>query len=253
MGWFGLKFRSKQADVGGRQLCIAGAGVTIDASASPVRYRGESDWSQYMDEVPQWRIAQEAWANAIGIVLPDYRTRSEFEDARAKCEAALALCSKLASGPSPNGTSTFDRTPPANIEPAPKPREIAKAVPVPVSPRVPVEPVAPCPVYDVPPPGPEPVTGHVLAAHDAAVRFLADLRAMGEEGPLDDAQMSDLYLAHCARNDLIPTPENLMRDALKTLPGVWKKQHKTRQNGKRVRKWLWLIAVVEPVKLKVAV
>lgn len=46
-------------------------------------------WPSDPDEVPEWRLAAEARAAEIGLRLPAYRTRAQFEEARAACEARL--------------------------------------------------------------------------------------------------------------------------------------------------------------------
>lgn len=168
------------------------------------------DWAEHMDDVPLWRHAQKAWAAALGVTLPDYRYRCEYEDARVKCEAALAACQPFLSQPAP--------------EPAPEAPALAD------------EPDDDAPIIMKP---------RILPPKDAAELFLSDICAIGETGPYDDAQLRQLYLEHCARYDLEPTPENMMRDELKTMPGIWKKQFNEQRGGsggKRKRNFKWMLA-----------
>lgn len=213
MGLFNLFRRGarKSEDVGGYPPLAGDTALLVPVLSSPaVRYSGPCDWSDYMDAVPVWRLAQEAWAKAIGVELPDYRTRREFEEARAKCEAALVACQKFATQPAPAIAETSTTDEPDDNSPI-----VVKA--------------------------------RILPPKDAAELFLADLRAIGETGPYDNDQMRTLYLEHCTRYDLEPAPENFMREALETMPGIWKKQFNNQcgVGGKRTRKFKWMISTDE--------
>lgn len=47
------------------------------------------EWPEDWDAVPSWRLAAESRAAEIGVHLPRYRTRREFEAARERCLAKL--------------------------------------------------------------------------------------------------------------------------------------------------------------------
>ncbi len=154
-------------------------------------WNGHFVWPEDPDEVPLWRLAQEARAADLGIKLPESRTRRQHD-------ANLALVESNLIGR------------PAS------------------APAVEIDPL------------------RTLQPHDAAETFVADLVALGEHGPHDDAQLRALYADHCTRYRLVPTAENMLRDAMRVLPGVFKEQvdGKTAA-GKRQRKFVWLIATPE--------
>lgn len=69
----------------------------IEDAPLPALSWGETDdaepqgfeWPEDWDAVPGWRIAAEARAAEIGLQLPGYRTRREYEAARNRCLAAF--------------------------------------------------------------------------------------------------------------------------------------------------------------------
>lgn len=222
MGWLSLKMaglfvpRTRKGGNSVRAVMPAPTCVTIDGTVTPARYSGPCDWSDYLDEVPSWRIAQEAWANAIGVPLPDYRTRREFEEAKARCIAAIALCEQIIIEPERGAVVQF--TPSDDVA---TDDQTDLSIPRRLKPR------------------------------DAAEAFLADLRELGETGPHSDARMSQLYAEHCARYELEPTPENVMRAELKKMNGIWKEKEdkaKSITGSKRERRWVWVIAASDPKK-----
>ena len=233
MGWLALTIAGlfiphrSRGSVGGRSLGGAGACLTIESSAAPVGFTGTCDWSEFFDEVPRWRVAQQAWAGALGVPLPDYRTRSEFEAAQTKSLAALELCGQLTVEQVKQAV-TVDVAFHSAIEPDPANEPEAE----------------PEPEFQSVPDGPR-----LLKPRDAAETFLADLRELGETGPHDDARMSQLYAEHCARYDLVPTPENTMRAQLKMMPGIWKQRAdraKSVTGSKRERKYVWMVSANAP-------
>lgn len=188
---------------------------SLDPPSAPMPYRGPSDWTVF-DEVPSWRLAQIAWANAIGVDLPDYRTKREFDEASERCARALEYCAELFSGPEQIET---EFQPPEPVELPLEPAQSATGTSGTVG-----------------------ATYRLLPSADAAELFLNDLRALGEFGPHDDEQMRRLYAEHCARYDLKPSPENFLRGWLRQHPGVYKKQKAVNIDGKRPRKYFWMIA-----------
>lgn len=154
-------------------------------------WNGQFVWPDDPDEVPLWRLAQEARADELKIKLPDVRTRRQYE------AGLLLVESNLVGRPIPAVDTEIDPM-------------------------------------------------RTLKPHDAAETFVADLVALGAHGPHDDAQLRELYADHCQRYRLVPTADNMLRDAMRALPGVFKEQvdGKTAA-GKRQRKFVWLIATPE--------
>jgi hypothetical protein len=103
----------------------------------------------------------------------------------------------------------------------------------------------PSPPWQPLPPGPHLVTGKpaagklTLTPQDAADRFLAWLRATNHMGKFSGAQLRDLYRNHCLASGLNWSPENLMREALRDLPGVSKYSTYRKVKGHRVRPVVW--------------
>jgi hypothetical protein len=97
------------------------------------------------------------------------------------------------------------------------------------------------------PPGPHLVTGKsaagklTLTPQDAAERFLAWLRATNHTGKFSGAELRALYRNHCLASGLAWSPENLMREALRDLPGVSKYSTYRKVKGQRVRPVVWEI------------
>jgi hypothetical protein len=97
------------------------------------------------------------------------------------------------------------------------------------------------------PPGPHLVTGKsaagklTLTPQDAADRFLAWLRATNHTGKFSGAELRALYRNHCLASGLAWSPENLMREALRDLPGVSKYSTYRKVKGQRVRPVVWEI------------
>lgn len=235
MGWLTLTIaglflpHATRASAGGHSLGEAGACLTLEASVAPARLSGQCDWSEYFDDVPHWRVAQQAWAGVLGVPVPDYRTRTEFEDAKQKSLAALALCERIRVDQANPSPATVDVSFQSQLRP---------------DPIVPTETSVPEPEFHSVPGGPR-----LLKPRDAAEAFLADLRAAGETGPHDDARMSQLYAEHCARYDLCPTPENVMRAELKKMPGIWKEREdkaKSVTGSKRERRYVWVLSDSAP-------
>lgn len=64
------------------------------APASETEPRGR--WPDDPDEIPEWRLKAERRAAEIGVSLPGYRTRRQFDAAVAKCTAAIEKSLALA-------------------------------------------------------------------------------------------------------------------------------------------------------------
>lgn len=82
-----------------------------------------------------------------------------------------------------------------------------------------------------------------LSAETAAAQFLAHLRTTvsGAQRFTSDA-LSERYAVWCALEPRRPpTPENMMRGALKQLPGVDRKQVRTSVDGRPVRAFEWTV------------
>lgn len=81
-----------------------------------------------------------------------------------------------------------------------------------------------------------------LPADESARQFVGWLRQRGECDPLGDRDICRLYAEHCAESDVEEVPQNILREALKHVPGVFKKQFDRRgENGRRVRPFMWEI------------
>lgn len=176
------------------------------------------------------RIARMMRAADIGLELPRYATILDPEEAKAELARAIAMCT-------------------ANIE-----REAATPVAFQGLPPS-AKPVARQPAPWQPlPPGPHLVTGKAAAGkltltpQDAAERFLGWLRATNHMGKFSGAQLRDLYRNHCLASGLAWSPENLMREALRDLPGVSKYSTYRKVKGQRVRPVVWEIG--EPPALR---
>ena len=97
------------------------------------------------------------------------------------------------------------------------------------------------------PPGPHLVTGKpaagklTLTPQDAAERFLDWMRTTGHLGKFSGADLRSLYRNHCLASGLAWSPENLMREALRDLPGVSKYSTYRKVKGQRVRPVVWEI------------
>lgn len=82
-----------------------------------------------------------------------------------------------------------------------------------------------------------------LPGDEAAVRFLAWLRETDRVGTHNNETLSGFYADYCAGENRKPTAENTLRDALKRLPGVSKKQTPYYPAGRqRQRLTEWVIA-----------
>lgn len=86
------------------------------------------------------------------------------------------------------------------------------------------------------------VVGRPLSAEDAAVQFLSWLRETSRTGEFSNETLAGYYADFCSLQNREPTAENMLRGALKRLPGVTTRQgyHKS-QAGARVRPTIWII------------
>jgi hypothetical protein len=179
-------------------------------------------WPDDPDTVPLWRVEAESRAQITELDLVSYRTKREFLAAVAACEANLKPAPTLALVPSeiiPETVSTLEETfLPLAAGPFAKPCLIAGREPLP--PKV------------------------------AAQTFLAWLIATGRIGKWSHEEMADFYAKHCRENSLTPTPENVLREALKRLPGASKDGDVVRVSGKRIRKVSWSIEGTAPMKTR---
>ena len=79
-------------------------------------------------------------------------------------------------------------------------------------------------------------------AKDAAERFVEWVQLTNRCGTYSSEQFRELYLAHCAAEDLIPLADNILRPALWVSAGVTKlKLDSGRKRRSRERHFLWRI------------
>lgn len=81
-----------------------------------------------------------------------------------------------------------------------------------------------------------------LRAVEAAERFVEWVRLSNKCGTYTSAEFSELYRAHCDAEDLIVLTDNILRPALRRIPGVTQLKSDTgRKRQDRVRRSLWRI------------
>jgi hypothetical protein len=168
------------------------------------------------------RIATMMRAAEIERPLPRYATILDPEEAKAELARQVAKVIAAVEAAAP---VAFQGLPPS-------------AKPVAKVPATPWQPL---------PPGPHLVTGKAAAGkltltpQDAADRFLAWLRATNHTGKFSGGELRALYRNHCLASGLAWSPENLMREALRDLPGVSKYSTYRKVKGQRVRPVVWEI------------
>lgn len=171
-------------------------------------------WPDDPDEVPAWRLTQERTARDAGFVLPAIRTRRDYEIAIAACEAQFVRES----------------------ESAPRRADVQ-----------PDEPFEPLQIVTM---DGAPVGRSVLPPEIAARKFQAWLLETGRIGKWSSDEMRRFYVAHCSAEKISPTPENVLREALKRLNGVSRVNDDVRIKGKRKRAVVWCIEGSPPMKVR---
>lgn len=79
-----------------------------------------------------------------------------------------------------------------------------------------------------------------LGSHDAALGFVRTLLMSGRPVEMASDELTATYLDWCAGQQRHPTPENLVRDAMKRLPGVSRRQQSRGRSGaQRIRPTVW--------------
>jgi hypothetical protein len=86
----------------------------------------------------------------------------------------------------------------------------------------------------------EPIPGFMeIKAREAAERFVEWLRLTGRVGTRPAAQITHDYALHCKVEDLVPVSDTVLREAMKSLPGVAKRKVNTlceTRTGRQVRR-----------------
>lgn len=79
-----------------------------------------------------------------------------------------------------------------------------------------------------------------LGSHDAAVNFVRWLLRSGAPVELTSDQLTETYFGWCATQNRMAAPENLVRAAMKQLPGVSNRQQsRGRAGAQRIRPTVW--------------
>lgn len=105
LGWARRRMPPTAVLGGARELPAV---VMLDHPARSWEHRATSDedgcgllWPDDPDAVPVWRLERELWADRLGIRLPGYRTRREYEAAVQLLEDAIPDVSTLVSAALP--------------------------------------------------------------------------------------------------------------------------------------------------------
>lgn len=95
-------------------------------------------------------------------------------------------------------------------------------------------------------PAPAVATGlaPAMAPDDAANLFVEHLRSIGD-GTYGNDDLNRHYSEHCAALGVEPLHQNVLREAMKYVPGVLKRQIDTRsESGKRRREFVWDVQAI---------
>lgn len=217
-------------------------------------------WPENRNEVPLWRIKAETRAAILDVKLPPYRTLAEFAVDCAKCiaalspkptAAALALVPENCTGQAPSfpqGERLPNREAAAcPVQPKPETVSLAETFETPPLPLGPfAQPRRPKLV---------PMKGDGVHEADPKVEaklFLTWLIAEHLTGKWSSEEMTDFYGRFCAGNSRTPIPENVLRNALKHLPGAKKDILDNRKGGSGTRCAQWTIEGTPPMKQRKA-
>lgn len=140
------------------------------------------------DAVPRWAIELAERNIGLGIDVPIYRTKREFDEAVERCRAMV------------------EPPPDEDVDDGPGTQSLLPA----------------------------------LSPHDAANGFVRFVVSGGSAVEMTSEELTVAYLEWCSDDGRAAAPENLVRDAMKGLPGVSSRQQSRGFDGKRrLRPTVW--------------